>query len=214
MNNEYLSDDKSDDTKEPKQLAYYRRTKELVNLSIPIDEEFKAPIYYRQVCRAIKDTSPSDTIEFEINSSGGRLDGLVALLAAMNSTEASTQANIFGNCHSAASMLALNCDNITVSPFSTMLVHYISFGTYGKVSDIKKYTSHIDKVAEKLFRDTYLNFLTEEEIEKCLDGHELWLDSDGINQRLQHKYNIANNPDNIQEEVQDKPKRAKRVSKK
>lgn len=214
MNHEYLDEDKSYCDKEPKQLAFYRKTKEIVNLSIPIDESFKAPVYYRQVCRNIQDTSSTDLIEFEINSSGGRLDGLVALLAAIGKTEATTQANINGDCHSAASMLALNCSSITVSPFSTMLVHYITFGTFGKASDIKKYTNHIDKVAEKLFRDTYLDFLTEEEIEKCLDGHELWLDSNGINERLKHKYNIKNNPDNAQKEVQDKPKRAKQVRKK
>jgi ATP-dependent protease ClpP protease subunit len=185
-------DDGCTQYKKSDQLAFYRKTKEQVHLSVPIDESFKAPYYYRNACRAIMDLDSGDILHFEIDSPGGRMDGLVALLSAIERSGASSTANINGECHSAASMLALSCDNIQVSPYSTMLCHYVTYGTSGKAYDVKQHTQHISKVTEKLFRDTYELFLTEDEIEKCLEGFELWLDADSINARLEYKYNLIN----------------------
>jgi ATP-dependent protease ClpP protease subunit len=193
-NKQYLAseDDGCNQYKKSDQLSFYRKTKEQVHLSVPIDESFKAPYYYRNACRAIMDLDGGDVLHFEIDSPGGRMDGLIALLSAMQRSGASSTANINGECHSAASMLALSCDNIQVSPYSTMLCHYVTYGTSGKAYDVKQHTQHISKVTEKLFRDTYELFLTEDEIEKCLEGFELWLDADSINARLEYKYNLLN----------------------
>jgi ATP-dependent protease ClpP protease subunit len=194
-NYKHKNDEDEDDDDEyfsNRQLAFFKRTQEITNLSIPIDEGVREPKYYRQAVQAISNTSEGDIVEFEINSGGGRLDGLLAILTAMQKTDALTVANINGECHSAASMLALNCDNVYVSPYATMLCHHVSYGTAGKASDIKLHVNHIQSVCEKLFRQTYHLFLTEDEIESCLEGYQLWLDSDEINRRLEQKYSVIN----------------------
>lgn len=173
-------------------LTFFKRTKELTNLSIPIDEGVREPKYYRQAVQAISSTGEDDVIEFEINSGGGRMDGLIALLTAMEKTDALTVANINGECHSAASMLALSCDNVYVSPYATMLCHHVSYGTQGKAYEVKLHVNHIQNTCEKFFREIYNLFLTEEEIENCINGYQLWLDSEEINRRLEHKYSVIN----------------------
>lgn len=182
------------------QLGYFTQQKTSTCIVVPIDEPVKDAEYYRQVTQAISNAGSDDTIQFEINSPGGNLGGLLALLTSMAKTNATTIANINAECHSAASMLALNCDNVFVSPYASMLVHFVTFGTYGKATDIKSHVNHIHSTTERLFRETYEFFLNEDEIEKCINGLELWLDYDEIVKRLEYKYAQINK---IQEEVEE-----------
>ena len=186
-----------------KQLGYFTQTQTSTCIVVPIDEPVKDAAYYRQVVQAISNTSEGDQIQFEINSPGGDLAGLIALLTAMSKTEAAKVAHINGDCHSAASMLALNCDGVYVSPYASMLVHFVSFGSSGKATDIKSHVNHVHSTSEQLFRETYELFLTEEEIEKCIGGFELWLNYDEISRRLEYKYSILNSEDEPKEQLND-----------
>lgn len=185
-------DEEEDLPQQDKHLGYFTRTKVSSCITIPIDEPFRDAHYYRSVAKAIADSTEEDQIEFEIASPGGMLNGLLALLTAMEKTEAMTIAHINGECHSAASMLALNCDAIYVSPYATMLVHFIQFGASGKATDVLSHVEHVHSTSQKLFRDTYKHFLTDVEIEKCIAGLELWLSAEEINTRLKRKFDILN----------------------
>lgn len=185
------NDDEDSPTTE-KYLGYAVNTKVQTCLTVPIDEGVQEAVYYRHVCRAISELKDYDQVEFEISSPGGYLNGLIALLTAMAKTDATTVAHINGECHSAASMLALACDSVYVSPFATMLVHFVRFGASGKGTDVKSQVEHTYDTAEKLFREIYQHFLTEDEMQRCIDGKELWLDYDQINERLKRKFDILN----------------------
>jgi ATP-dependent protease ClpP protease subunit len=171
-----------------KQLGYFSRTQQSVCITIPIDEPIYDASYYRQCIQAITNTSEDDVIEYDINSSGGDKSGLVSLLTAMQRTNAETVANINGDCHSAASMLAMHCNSVNISPFASMMVHFVSYGVYGKATDIKSQVIHTHETNEQFFRDTYRLFLTEEEIEKCINGFEIWMDAKEISDRMKLKY--------------------------
>lgn len=171
-----------------KHLGYFSRTQQSVCITIPIDEPIYDPSYYRQCIQAISNTTENDVIEYDINSSGGDKAGLVSLLTAMQRTNAETVANINGDCHSAASMLAMHCNSVNISPFASMMVHFVSYGVYGKATDIKSQVIHTHETNEQFFRDTYRLFLTEEEIEKCIDGYEIWMDAAEISARMKIKY--------------------------
>lgn len=195
-----------------KHLGYFTRFKQNVCLTVPIDEGFQEAKYYRAVAKAIADTSEGDQIEFEISSPGGLLNGLLALLTSMAKTDATTVAHINGECHSAASMLALNCDAIYVSPYATMLVHFLQFGAAGKATDVRSQVEHIYETSQKLFRETYEHFLTSDEIQKCIDGLELWLSAEDINKRLERKFNIMQKlQEEEQSQVQSKPRKSKKI---
>lgn len=171
-------------------LNYLVRTETRHLYTIPIDESFKDAVYYRYVTKIIADSEKYDQIEFEISSPGGALNGLVALLTAMERTEATTVAHINGECYSAASMLALNCNIINVSPHSSMLVHFMTFGASGKSTDVLSQVKHGHSSFEKLFRQTYKHFLTDIEIDKCIDGLELWLSAEDVVKRLERKFKL------------------------
>lgn len=198
-------DDPDDKLFGNKQLGYFSSQQTSTCIVVPIDEAVKDASYYRQVVQAINNTGEGDQIQFEINSPGGDLEGLIALLTAMSKTEATKVAHINGSAHSAASMLALNCDGVYLSPYASMLVHFISFGYSGKSTDVKSFVNHIHSTSEKLFRETYELFLTEDEIQKCIDGAELWLSSEEIARRLEYKYSIINAQEEVEDESEAEP---------
>lgn len=185
-------------------LEFYTEQISNTSMTVHIDEDIKEPSYYRQVVQGISNLSEGDQLTFNISSPGGRLDGLEVVLSAIDNTEAVTIANIAGQCHSAASILALRCNLIYVSPHASMLVHFISFGSAGASNHVLKQAEHTKKVSEKLFRDTYYGFLSEEEIAKCIeDDYQLWLDSDQIVTRLEQRQEILEAEQEDSEEEED-----------
>lgn len=188
-------------------LEFYTEQISNTSMTVHIDEDIKEPSYYRQVVQGISNLSEGDQLTFNISSPGGRLDGLEVVLSAIDNTEAVTIANIAGQCHSAASILALRCNLIYVSPHASMLVHFISFGSAGASNHVLKQAEHTKKVSEKLFRDTYYGFLSEEEIAKCIeDDYQLWLDSDQIVTRLEQRQEILEaEQEDSEEDCEDYP---------
>ncbi len=170
--------------------GYFLEQRAATRLVVPIDTAFKSPSYYRMVCNKIEELTENDVVEFQINSPGGDLTGLVALLHAVRMTDAETVATIIGDCYSAASLLALSCDVVSVGSLANMLCHSASFGSRGKATDVRHHVNHLTDYAESIFRECYEHFLSEEEIEDVLAGKELYLNFDEINERLQRKYSI------------------------
>ena len=173
-----------------KRLGYFVKSQVNELIEIPIDEGVMSPAYYRNVTQRIRDADEGDVVRYIINSPGGRLDGLMSLLSSMLKTDAVTEAHIDGFCDSASSFLAMHCDNIYVSPYASMLVHHVTYGIGGKAADIHLHVTHFNTYSEQFFKDTYQYFLSEEEIQKCLDGYQLYLNAEQITERLQNKFAI------------------------
>lgn len=169
-------------------LGFYKKYNTNTCMIVPIDEDIKAPVYYRNIVLALSELTENDMVQFNINSPGGDLYGLISLLTAVQDTKAFTVANIVGQANSSASFLALHCDAVELSPYSTMLVHSGSyFGIDGKSSDVKGYIQHLESIGEALVRETYAGFLTEGEIIKVLDGMDLWFNAKEIYTRLEKR---------------------------
>ena len=171
-------------------LGFFTQTQVQTKIVVPIDESIKGPNYYRAVVQAISELSEDDTVEFTINSPGGRLDGLVSMLSALEMSPCHSVANISGSTSSAASILALHCNEIKVSPYATMMIHNTSFGAMGKVSDVVGHVQHVRDISDNLVRSTYANFLSEDEIKEVLKGQEIWLNADEIIERFTNRFKI------------------------
>ena len=179
-----LSDDLDLISAPPDQLGYFFETINSTQYTVPIDENFLQPSYYRGVVNMLAQANEQDAVIFQINSGGGRMDGLLSLLDAIDNTAAITIADITGDCYSAASILALSCDQCVVGRRANLLAHEVSYGTSGKGSDNLSHVQHIKKISDKLIWETYEGFLDDDEIESVLNGKELFLDSEEIVERL------------------------------
>lgn len=168
-------------------LGYFVKSKVSNQFTVNLDENIVEAKYYRGVVSMLMEATEDDTVVFLINSPGGRYNGLVALLEALKMSDATTCAVIVGECHSAASIFALHCDQVYVSDNAEMLCHNVAYAIGGKGSDILSHVQHMSKISEKLLRSTYKHFLSDKEVEEMLSGREIYLDSDEIKQRLDRK---------------------------
>jgi len=129
-------------------------------------------------------------------------------------TEAHTVAVLIGSCDSAASILALNCNEIVVTASAEALVHSCRFGSAGKAADIAAHTTHTLKTTEKLARQTYGdNFLTETELNQMLDGKEFYFDADQLRERLERRSAFLEAKFKAEQEAEPAPKKTPRKKK-
>ena len=156
-------------------------------VTVHLDEEIKGANYYRQVVDLLAQLQKEDTVQFLINSGGGDYYGMTSIVEAIKNTEANVVGVILGMAASAASIIAMQCPTIVVCDSAIMMIHSLSYGIYGKESDVRSYTQFMTKQTDKLIRSTYDGFLTKQEIEQVIQGAEIWMDADEIRNRLENK---------------------------
>ena len=168
-------------------LGYFVKSAVSNQFTVDIDEPFTSPVYYRTIVQMLTEATENDLVVFRMNSPGGREDALLALIDAVKNTQATTVSVIVGECASAASLFVMYTDEVIVTDNSRMLCHGASYGYAGKDSDVRAHVNHTAKTVDKLIRNSYKFFLTDAEIDDLLDGRELYLDSDEINERFANR---------------------------
>ena len=180
-------DDYNEDSVQADQLGYFIDTNTSFKYTVPIDTDFVEPSHYRAVVQMMDNATENDLVLFKINSRGGALSGLQTLLEAIKCTEAHTVAVVVGQCASAASILLMYCDSAVVTDSANALIHHVSFWTGGKGADVLSHVQHVAKTSEKLMKEAYEGFLTEDEIKEVIGGKELYLDADEMRERFANR---------------------------
>jgi len=67
------------------------------------------------------------------------------------------------------------------------MFHNYSSGVVGKGGEMYDRLAHEKEWSEKLLRDVYVDFLTEEEIVSILNNKDIWMDGDEVVKRLKAK---------------------------
>ena len=153
-----------------------------------IDSEIEEPSKYRELVSVLINAGPNDKIHLYINSPGGHLDTAGAIISGILSSQAEVTAFLMGACHSAASLIAMYCHAVHVYDTAYMMVHTASFGSSGNTPTVKAHTDFTIKQCEKLMKDAYEGFLTEDELKKVLNGIELWYNAEEIKPRLKKRF--------------------------
>ena len=151
---------------------------------IRINDDIMEPSSYNEELGIIEDLNEHDQCTLLFNSGGGHLDACVDFLSAIDSTEGHVHGHITGICHSAASMMFLKCHSWSISKYSSMLIHNASGGFYGKMSDNFKQAQHFENWLQNFFKDIYQDFLTDQEITEVLEGKDIWLNAQQLEERL------------------------------
>jgi len=151
------------------------------------DEDIGAPSTYRELIHLLYLAEEFDQFIFIINSSGGDLDGALSIIEACKATNANVRAIITGKCHSAASIIALNCNGVMVTESAHSLIHTASYGAYGSTGQVKSNVDFSTKQIKQILENTYGGFLTPTEILDVHKGVEFWFDAKEIKKRLENK---------------------------
>lgn len=163
--------------------------------NIFLDSDIGEPSEYRDFLNILVNSSEMDSINIYINCFGGNLDTTLSLVEGIKLSNANITAILMGACHSAASIIALNCDNIVILDNAYTMIHTVHMGYSGNVLNIKSHTDFAVIQIEKLIKDTYKGFLTKEEFNRIKNGAELWLNAEELRKRIKAKFK-ANRRDN------------------
>jgi ATP-dependent protease ClpP protease subunit len=142
---------------------------------------------YAEWFNQIRNCGPNDVVIFHFNSPGGDLFTAIQFMRVINECQALTVASIEGACMSAATLIFLACDTFEVSAHSAMMIHNYSGAAFGKGGEMHSQITFESKWIETLFKEVYINFLSQEEIQNTLKGQDLWLTSSEIVQRLNER---------------------------
>ncbi len=125
-----------------------------------------------------------DVIRLDICSPGGSMDTGHLLCRALSNTAAHTIAYIGPTCASAATAVALACEEWEIDDMSSFMIHTASYGYVGIAPHVKANVDHCDMMINRFVRTTYAGFLNDDEIERVIDGKEVYFEGEELAQRL------------------------------
>lgn len=166
-------------------LIGYNNPTTFNNWTFHIDTDVTEPSYYRLMLETLESCSESDTVKILVNTAGGNAYSMISIINAIKNCKAEVTGYLAGEACSAGSAILIACNSWEIAPYTTMMIHTMSYGTGGKESDVNRHTQHMTEWNKSVVSDIYKGFLSEDEIERVLDGVELWLQYDQIIERLQ-----------------------------
>ena len=155
---------------------------------ILLDEEIKAPSYYRNAYQTLRQAGEGETVELIISSPGGVLTSAIIFKNLIEECRAEVVGVLEGEAFSAGSLILLSCPTIHIKPYSTLMCHSAAFGSSGIVQQVRDHVDFTGRHAEAVMEDVYRDFLSAQEFEDLKRGVEIWLDYDQINSRLEKMF--------------------------
>lgn len=162
--------------------------KQAVNIfEFYLSGDIESPEEYIEWFDVIRNSGQNDILKFYINSGGGDLFTAIQFMRVLSDSDANIIVSVEGMCASAATLIFLCGHQFEVSPHSVFMFHNYSSGVVGKGGEMYDRLAHEKVWSEKLLRDVYVDFLTEEEIVSILNNKDIWMDGDSVVERLKAK---------------------------
>ena len=198
-------------------------TKQALNIhEFYVSGDIESPEEYIEWFDVIRNAGQNDILKFYINSGGGDLFTAIQFMRVLSDSDANIIVSVEGMCASAATLIFLCGHQFEVSPHSVFMFHNYSSGVVGKGGEMYDRLAHEKVWSEKLLRDVYSDFLTEDEIVSILNNKDIWMDGESVVERLKAKVEklqaeaeAAGDEDEIEEvdEIIDLPKPKRRPRK-
>jgi ATP-dependent protease ClpP protease subunit len=149
-----------------------------------ISGPIEGPEDYIEMFDKMRHATEMDVIKLYINSPGGSLSTAIQFLRVAAESDAEIITSAEGECMSAATIMFLSGDSFEVTPHSMFMFHNYSGGAFGKGGEMIDQLQYERKWSERLLKDVYKNFLTEEEILSMLNNKDIWMDGEDVIERL------------------------------
>ena len=154
--------------------------------NIFINEILDSPEDFIEAVTALNMASSEDDVVIHLNSSGGSIDAVDTLLFEMSKCAGNIHIKASGTVASAATLILLAGHSFELSPYTNILFHSASFGTYGKSADVVEYSTFVKAQTERLMRDYYKDILSDDELHDVFENKkEFWMDSDDFCNRFE-----------------------------
>ena len=153
-----------------------------------IDDDIGDPAMYRDVIHCLATCNENDSVNFLINSNGGRTDSIWQIIEAIKGCRGDVAATVIGSAYSAASMLACMVPECYIADSAEIMIHTAHYGSVGTVPNVKSQTDFTTRQMNKLLDICYTGFLTAKEMEELKNGREFWFDAEEARTRMSKRY--------------------------
>jgi len=168
------------------QGIYLTQADESITLTYHLADDVKAPHTYTKLLELTRGLTPDDIFEIVISGSpGGYLSGARVITTAMDNTEASTRAVVISDIASAATMVALNAEELIMTKGASMMIHTASYGFGGKSGEVAANAAFQTKDIRETLDHFYRPFLTKKEVKKVFQGSDMYLSADECMERFE-----------------------------
>jgi len=129
-----------------------------------------------------------DEVTLNLNCNGGCMYVGDAILQAMRNCKANVHVVATGRVASFATFILLNADSFEISPYIEILCHSASYGSGGKMQDVREHVDFTFKQCRKFLHEEYKHFFTEDEINDMIENkREVYMDIDEFIIRYEHR---------------------------
>lgn len=193
-------------------LNMYRTVNSCDLVDVYLDEPITELVYYRNMIHYLYNMQEHDVIRIWLDGPGGQLDTALAIISAMNESKGKVFCIVSGRAYSAHSMIALNAPHLILGENARFMLHTATYGSMGKQQEMEAKIESTSKQLEKIINDTYLGFLSEEEIEMMKIGKDYYFDGEELEQRVENRFKYLEQLDNPEREPEPevKPKRQRK----
>lgn len=139
---------------------------------------------YIAVFDMIRHATSEDVVKIYVNSPGGDLFTALQFGRSMGDSDATIIVSVEGQCCSAATIIALAADMVELSNHCVWMCHNYSSGMIGKGHELHSQAEFERDWSIKLMKDIYDGFLSESEIQRMLNGADIWMGTDDVMERL------------------------------
>lgn len=148
-----------------------------------ITEVIQDPHVYNELCYLLISAKPDWTFNLIINTPGGVVDSALMIVDAISNSPATVIGHLTGTVASAGTIISMMCDDLVVAPHISFMIHNYSGGMMGKGHEMKARQKFTDDQLNAAFMSFYSGFLTKKEMTSVLEGADLWMSSQEIEDR-------------------------------
>lgn len=153
-------------------ITYTKNKETIVDLGQQIHDE----LVYLDLIDQLREAKKDDVFIFKLHNAGGAVDGMAALIGAIDATKAKTIADVIVSSKSAAAIIACHTSEIKMTPYTYLMFHDMALrGAGGKSSEL----TTMLYAERQLYRNAAQackkhGLLTDQEIENILNGQDIY----------------------------------------
>lgn len=152
-----------------------------------LTSEIEAAHSYNELVHKLYSADSHEHFVLFINTPGGDMGSAHMICDAIRNSKATVTARLSGSVCSSGTIIVLACDQLEVAENTEFMIHYYSCNNAGKGSEIKQRQAFIDKNMPVIFHRIYDGFLSDDEINRVIEGTDIWLNGDEVRERWKKK---------------------------
>jgi len=157
------------------------------SIKIYLTGAIEEPYTYNEMCYLL-DTATKDTVvDIYLNTPGGIIDSAFMIANSISNCKGKVVGHLSGTVASAGTLISMACDELKLTPHLSFMIHNYSGGMAGKGHEMKARQKFTDDHLNEAFKSFYSGFLSEDEMDKVIEGTDLWMSTEEVTERWDNR---------------------------